>query len=349
MIPEILEKMIQHYHVLHDSGTGYAVDDEFGFNIGGIFFKCVVTSVEQDGSVMTFTMDLDDTNTGPFINNTEKRVSLSNFNDRITIFHTETLKGAGIGVQIKFTVSKVRWNTYYIEKNQYDIGRRPYPYDLPYWPPYGYNLPKHPYVLSYHQKENAIYAIPMKSEPTFHDVWDIDNQVQLTSCLDVFDPTYDDINTKDNRTTDACFMDYLLNHNQITKSDLFMYASDRINSITLNAYDVPYTDDFTPSKLHAGVLFNQMINDLKLNHMGSFYTLVPKYIDPYVEDTTNAALIEYNYASDIHHMTNLPAYRKLRYDPQTDNASTLLLSIENDMPFMYDTTMRKHRRYYNYK
>ena len=229
-------------------GTGYAVNDTFGFNIGGIFLRGIVDSILDDTTdgVDTFHLTCDP-NYPEAENINSIQIPIVNFDSRIQTFTTTTTSGTGSGATITFELNESVWD--------HRISRG--------------NIIDNVYSFIWDPAFASVYIVPFDN---IHSQWDYDHRLQLTGDLDVGNPVYDDINTQNERTLHNVFLRNLLSHtigtNQpINVSDKqITFASER------GQFNPP---DFIIDQLISDVDLSKHISDMGLNKWNSFLAMVP--------------------------------------------------------------------------
>ena len=320
-------------HELFGTIQGYFnVGDCFGFNIGGIFIKGVITAVQPvPGGVLNTITDYLLTINHDIPDQPEAMgdiISLANLNGRVSTFETVPLNyyNPNTNPSIKITVEE-------------DVWARRVNRDHVYIP-----NPLRSYV--YDENTSGISVTEWDNdESTWGDA------VQLTGDLDVGNVNYDDPATRPHRDIRSVMLYNMLSNTHIEDDDIFDLAT-RQKSIEFECR----SEDFDPptltiEQLNSGQNMASYVSDYGLNVWNCFLAIVP------ARDASCAYVMNWYYDMNASYIPprskqngNLifPKRSGLNVNDYDDSWSAIKLTYVNGkpMPFMYDIM---HKTYDSYE
>lgn len=241
---------LQYTISIANGGSGYEVGDEFGFNVGGIFFRGVVDTISEDvtQSILTFHLSLD-----PSIPGNESLpqfdIPMANFNGRISTYPLSTITGIGDGAILQWEIQQTIWNQFTPIRER--------------------DLDKSIYTFIYDPIRFGVTLIPYD---TLHHTWDEEHRLAFTGDLDIGNPVYDDTETYIERRDWCRVMTY-----NIFVSTNFVDLLDIVNQRTITTDSNEHNMDayVTYAKLTNGENLAQHISNFGLNTWNSFIALIP--------------------------------------------------------------------------
>ena len=304
-------------------GQSYAVDDTFGFNIGGIFIKGIVDEVDHTGGIVRFRLMKNNTVPDQEWVFPDVDIPVTNFDGSITYFQTDALSGNGSGAKIKIEIpqSLVDFT---------DLNKRIRAEE----PDWAYSYIWRPFDSA------GVCAI----EYDFvHRKWDEQNIVQLTGDLDIGDIYYENDINRDQRTVSASMLYNMLMNRNVESDQIMEYANGK-KSISLQTKQSPFnpgnSDDISIEDLLSGADISTKVSNTGMNVYHSFISVVP------TNDRQKYTVLTWMYdmnASYIESRGNgnliFPKFSGMHVDSYDNTVSSIKFNINefgHVIPFMYD-------------
>lgn len=312
-----------------NGGSGYAVDDTFGFNIGGLFLKGVVnsvtgTSIDQTDS--SFSLYVNDSIPDQPSSLTGIEIPLANFSSSINVYPLNTLTGNGSGAKISVTVDYHIWE-------QRITGIRTL-------------FNPNTFALVHEPMGRGICFI--QYDPTSdieHGVyphWDENNLIQLTGDLSSGNPAYENALTASRRTELNVFLYNMLTNRNVEDDFLLEYTSGKKTidfaskecqfsypDITIESLVIDRDDLSDVLSSHGMNQWNSFIAAVPTRDRSKYYTLAWSY-------DMNASFVSAKFGNG-----NLlfPKFTGLNIGSYDNSWSSIKFNIGSDnkvYPFMYD-------------
>ena len=336
-------------YYLGNGGSGYAVDDVIGFNIGGVYLKVIVKAV-TNGAITNYEFHMNNKYPGMqyddgTLSDVIPDIPLSNFDGQTTTFQTSKISGSGSGATFVFTLSDDIMAHYKPPQYDWQSGRMPYNPET--HPPYGDILRTGIYAMTCDSWTNTVHINELKSPITSeNDVWDVDHRIQLTGYHGDMNPVYDDKETVHQRKAMTSWMYHLLSDQKYVATDLFDVVNNPTRYMVMDASEIQYDPEryFTYERLRNGDDFHKLISDKGLNQYGTFFSIVERDSGGYV-DSTKAYLLTYKFALNLLNENKLPAYNGLNVSSFNGYTSSLIMSHQYGYPFMFDIHSRANDQY----
>ena len=337
-------------YYLGNGGSGYAVDDIVGFNIGGVYLKVIVRAV-SGGAITDYEFHMNNKYPGMIYDNGTLSdvlpdIPLSNFDGQTTTFKTNTISGSGSGATFVFTLSDTIMSHYKPQQYDWQYGRMPYNPESQ--PPYGDTLRTGIYAMSCDSWTNTVHINELKSPITSEmDVWDVDHRIQLTGYHGDTNPVYDNPDTIHQRTALTTLIQHMLSDQKYVNTDLFDVVNQPERYMAFQAMKIRYNPDeqFTYETLRSGSDFHKRISDFGLNQFGAFFGIVECSNGGSV-DSVNAYLLSYKFALNLLNNGNLPAFTGLNVPSFNGYTTSLMMSYQRRYPFMFDIHSRSNDQYF---
>ena len=241
--PSIISHDVE-YHV-SIPGSGYAVDDNLGFNIGGQFFIGVVTAViGADDGLDDFDIEVDPSII-PSTNDVISQIAFANLDGMATSFGLATRTGSGQDAQMVLDVSQELWDT----SIRFCDG-----------------AVDSVFTLIKDDTIEGLYLLPYDEE---NDQWLTDQMVQITGYLNPGNPAYDTIINREYRTFPQVLLYNLLNYFKYEPESLIQFNEEPIADHTTheNAFAYP---DYTVEKMLDRTDLGDIVNDFGYNRWNTF-------------------------------------------------------------------------------
>lgn len=320
---------------INNAGTGYAIGDQFGFNVCGIFLRGVVDTVTTDENhgIETFTLSIDTTVPGYDGMDYARGITIpiENFKSSQTFYELNTLTGTGHDATIQITIPNTKWGEYQIYQSRY---RLTFP-----TPSIGSI-----YAFLHYKNYDGISVIGYNTSDPENCVWDESTVVQLTGDLEVGDPYYDDPSTQKKRTVENSFMYNILN-NQNYEDDHILDKISGGKSIDVQYKRMQYdaSEGITVEKIISNEDLHQIMNDCGMNTWNSFLALVPSstsithfYAIAWMYDM-NASYYPNENQRNNHNLI-IPSNSSNHINDYDDSWSKIKFNVINGkiIPYMYD-------------
>lgn len=288
-----------------NGGSNYDVDDEFGFNIGGLFFLGIVDTVDS-GAIATFHFTLD-----PSIPGNESLqpvdIPMMNFDSRVSSFPLNTVSGNGEGASLTWEIDSTVWEQHIPSRSIDPTKANIFTY---VWDP-------------------ARYGVCIVAYDPEVDNWDFNHRIQLTGELDLGNMYYDPTSSYEFRKIWSNVMEY---NNLVYQKMISEYETSELSS---KNYIFPA--DVIVDRIVDGTDLSISISNAGLNTWNSFLGIVP------TDDLTGYYVLRWNYSamtSVDNEDTNLvfPSRSNLSVSSYDGSWSGMVFTMEYDkpVPFMYD-------------
>ena len=336
-------------YYLGNGGSGYAVGDKIGFNIGGVYLKIDVIDV-NDGAITDYQFHMDTRYPGMnydddgSLTDIIPDIPLSNFDGQTTTFTTSTISGTGSGATFVFTLSDKIMSHYKPPQYDWQYGRMPYNPESQ--PPYGDVLREGHYAITCDSWSNSVHINELKYPLDENDAWDVAHRIQLTGYMGTTNPVYDDVSTLHLRKPYQSMIYHLLSDRKFVNSDMLNVVNNPSKYVTFKATLIPYdpTKFFTYESVREGMDFSKLISDQGLNQFGTFFSIVEK-MDGLTVDSANAYLLSYKFELDMLDTNQLPSYNQLNVSSFNIYTASLIFSQMYNYPFMFNIHSRANDQY----
>lgn len=308
-------------------GSGYAVNDTFGFNIGGIFIKGVVDEVDS-GGIIRFHLIKNDAVPDQDWTFPNIDIPVTNFDGRISYYPVETLSGHGANAEIRIEIP-----TDLVNFDTLDNRTRT-------------EIPDEAYAFAYRPEDKAgVCVIPFDFE---NHRWNEDQMTQITGELDKGDPYYENPKTLRQRSVGNTFLYNILTNRHCERDAILTYTNGQ-KSIELQTKkeDFIINGELNPITIEAlvnGDDIHQLVSDKGMNAWNSFISVVPTY------DRQSFRVVTWMYDMNASYIENIgltqnngnlifPKFSNMHVDSYDGYMSSIkFINLDNGMavPFMYD-------------
>jgi len=332
---------------LSSGGAGYHVDDTFGFNIGGLFFRGTVTATEPipgdpDGKERAFDFEMEinrDIPGQPETDNVE--IPFANIGERETYRPATKLTGSGNGIVIKLTVPQEIWDY----RDSTEIGYRKLPNE---------NL----FAFVRDDMNRGIHAIKYDYE---NECWNQSSMIQITGDLSIGNPAYEDLTTVERRTLLGSYLYNMFTNRNLEEDFILQYTSgEKTIDIDTKICSYQYPEMTIEKLITDPEDLHKLISDNGLNKWNSFVAAVPKLETQSDYDQENYYTIAWSYDMNASYINGrfgngnliFPKFSGLNISSYDNSWSSIKFTIANNLmiyPFMYDIMHATYDEYlYNY-
>ena len=300
-------------------GTDYTTSSEFGFNIGGMFFRGTVNDVVA-GGINEFEIELDPSRVG----DDPLEIPIANFNARESSIPVSTTSGTGSGAVLTCSIPQAIWDANAITVTDTHDGVYTYVKD---------------------ERHEGMFIVPYTDD----DGWDTEHMIQLTGDIDVGNVYYDNQTTRDQRTTRGTYLYNMLRYLSIvgngfdysTATPSFIVSRDTVYPLPLDSYGI------TAEALSTGADLHEAISNVGMNTWDCFVTALPETPNP---SSSNYKVItwekEYRQPNGSFAMNMLfPKNSDLALNIYHGNWNGIKLAVDdqNVIPLVYDIMYTKDK------
>lgn len=254
-----------------DGGSGYDVNDMIGFNIGGVFFKGQIATIDAQQGVESFVLNPDDRYIG-MADDSSIPIQLANMDleNRVATYQPSNIIGNGSQLTIAITISEATMAQYQ------DYSRK---------------IPReNVFALVRRNTDFGVDFVPFVYG--FNPHWDFDHATQLSGDLENTYSVYD-ANNSSAQDTSSVFMYNTLNHQPFLLFNQLRTTSKIANRTSTT---IPYQ-----SQLFDTTDQHQLISDTGHNEYGSYYAIMPTQ-----EPSDEAVLVQYHNPSLNNELAKTP-------------------------------------------
>ena len=312
-----------------ESGSGYAIGDKFGFNIGGIFIKGNVISVDEHGAITDYTIGPNSDIPGQDWTGINIDINLENFVTRISTYNVTTLTGNGNGFEISIEIPSEIWSAK-------DIRTR-------------MDTPDNVYTFIVRDDGAGLCGIYYDNTTM---TWDESSIVQLTGDLDSGDVYYDYKGTRSERTVKNVFLYNMFTNMNCEDDPIIEYISGE-KSIDLQYKLQPFEPEIgmTIEALVEGVNLNSIISDAGMNVWNCFIAAVPNVSHDMYYTLTWLYDMNSSYNNPYGKNGNLifPKHSNMHVETYDNSWTSVKYTVHNDseliIPYMYDIMHSTYESY----
>lgn len=302
-------------------GSGYQVDDQLGFNIGGIFFRMNVMGVDENGSVISISIKIDQSIPGQPDSISDVDIPLANFSSQTELFKLQTMSGTGEGAVLSIHIPDIIWNGRVTGIRTED----------------NENI----FALVFEPSGRGVCFIPY-NYTTYR--WDENQMTQITGDLSIGNPVYDTITSTDKRSLLDVYLHNMLTNRNFESNMILDYVTKEktISFVSKECeYEYQVVDYGTLTQF---VNISKVISDQGLNQWNCFAAAVPStdhakyYTIAWLYDM-NASFIDDQYKNKNNGNLWFPKFANMNLSSYDNSWSAIKFHISENgdlYPFMYD-------------